>query len=277
MHPDDRSRVVESMARAVESGDTTWHGEFRYLKADGTYAHVSDRGTIIRDPEGVAIRFLGTMDDVTERKDSETRQRLLSREMAHRMNNTLAVVLGLMHQTRVSSTSLEEFTARFGARVLALANANSTLVHGKWDGVNLKELATTQLELHMQDGRLKLAGPHVLLPLEVAQPVALALHELATNAIKHGALSNKSGSVSLDWTTTERDDTRCVKIAWHEHGGPVPAMNGKAGLGSILIDQGIPGATVRRELGTDGLRCSIELPIGAVAQLSGREAPSARR
>jgi len=125
MHPDDRERVVESMTAAVANGDVRWESEFRYRKADGGYLEVHDQGAIVRDAAGKALRFVGTMKDVTARNAASAQERQMAAELAHRMNNTLAVITGIFHRSVKSSASIDELAQVFGSRLVAMATANS--------------------------------------------------------------------------------------------------------------------------------------------------------
>ena len=261
IHPEDRGRITDSMAAAVEHGDASWQGEFRYRKSDGTYLDVFDRGSILRDQTGKAIHFVGVMQDISSRKALETRQDLLARELAHRANNMLAVVSSLMQQTLRTSENLQAFGDNFGRRLIAMANANSILLRGL-EGADLFDLATMQLRPFMEAGRISLQGPRVILSLDVAQSVALALNELATNATKYGALSAPQGSVHLSWAAHQSGDISHLLISWREQGGPAVSKPLREGFGSRLIDHGIPNAKVERIFAPSGLQCTIELPPG---------------
>jgi two-component sensor histidine kinase len=192
------------MMDAVQHGDVIWQGEFRYRRADGSYADVLDRGSILRDPAGKPLRFVGIMQDVSEQKAREARHELLVREQAHRTNNILAVVNGIVQQTRARATDLDSFVEAVSARIFAMANANSAIVKSKWAGADFNELAKMQLEPYLDGQRVTVDGPVVLLSIDVAQPLALALNELATNSTKYGAMSVPDGSVELRWRNERR-------------------------------------------------------------------------
>jgi PAS domain S-box-containing protein len=262
IHPEDRERVVGSMTAAVQNGDATWEGEFRYRKADGAYLDVYDRGSIVRDAAGKAVRFSGVMQDFSARKASATRQDSLARELAHRLNNTLAVVAGIFQQTRTMSADIETLAETFNNRIHAMANANSLLVRSKEGGADLQELATLQLAPFRGGQRLQIDGPKIALGLDVSQAIALAINELATNAMKYGALAVPEGRVSLTWTVQKEDNDDTLTIAWQERNGPLVSTPNRFGLGGKLIDRGIPGARVERTFAAEGLRCTIELLLG---------------
>lgn len=263
IHPDDRKRIVASMNDAVAHGDVVWDGQFRYRRADGSYIDVLDRGSIIRDAEGKALRFVGIMQDISVLTESANRNELLAKELAHRVNNTLAVVSGIFQQTKKTSKDLDGFSDNFGKRILAMANANSLLVRGGKSGADLDELARLQLAPFMGAGRVEIAGPKVALPFVMTQPLALALNELATNAIKYGALSVPEGQVSLTWSISPAQPSDVLTLTWHERNGPAVSEPQKSGFGTRLIERGIPGAAVKRSFDATGFKCEIDVALVA--------------
>jgi two-component sensor histidine kinase len=205
-------------------------------------------------------RFAALFLDVTARRAAEARQELLAREVDHRAKNLLAVVQAAIMLTRADA--LDTYRAALAGRVAALARAQTVLAADQWDGADLRALLEGEL-LAFDDagGRIALDGPPVRLPAGVAQPLAMALHELATNAVKYGALSAPAGRVAVTWRVREAR----LMLDWHEQGGP--ALAGKPerrGFGSRVIE-----ATVRGQLGgevakrwrPDGLACAIEAPL----------------
>ncbi len=261
IHPDDRARVTQGMAAAVAEGSASWEDEFRYLAASGAYVDVFDRGAILRDADGDALRFVGVMQDITARNAMVEVHKLVAGELAHRVNNTLAVVTGLFQQSLRASEDVQALSASFGGRLVAMANANTAILRNAGHGAEFENLARTQLAPFIGAGRLTVEGPAVTLPAQVAQPVALALNELATNALKHGALSSASGSVKVSWEVSAAADSRELAILWAEAGGPPVTPPSRTGLGSRLIEKGIRGASVQRIFDPTGISCSIRLPL----------------
>lgn len=261
IHPEDRERVVASMGDAVGDGSAIWEGEFRYLAADGGYLDVHDRGAIIRDADGKAVRFVGIMQDVTARNAASARYRLVAAEFAHRVNNTLAVVTGLFQQSLRASTDVSQLSEAFGGRLLAMANANIAILRGGGERATLRDIAQPQLAPFIGAGRLRIDGPDVVLSTQYAQPLALTLNELATNALKYGSLSAPGGSVDLTWTVQGDGVGRRLTIQWTESGGPPVTPPTRGGLGSKLIEKGIRGAIVERRFDPDGFKCRVELTL----------------
>jgi PAS domain S-box-containing protein len=263
MHPEDRQRVADSMRLACENGSIHWQSAFRYLKADGDYAHVNDRGIIVRDKAGKAARFMGAMQDVSAQRAMEERQERLARELAHRVNNTLSVVQGLVRQTSRHSADIKTFADAIEQRLTAMGSATVCLLNGNWASADLEELATMQLAPFMgkAEPQILIKGPRVSIDARSAQSLALAFNELATNAIKYGALSLPSGQAKLSWSVESDASERMLSIVWQERGGPPIRSPTKRSFGTTLIERGIPDAHVCRTFDPEGLTCSIRLSL----------------
>jgi len=247
--------------RAKLLAEGSWSGEVKHRTKDGRELTVETR-IVLETMDGRRLALESTR-DVTERKQWEKRQQLLLGELAHRVRNTLAVVQAIAHQSLRTSKSSEEFVERFDGRLSALASAHSLLVGSDWQGADLGTLAKAQLEPYTSDNpdRVRVDGEPVALPPDLATPFGLILHELATNAAKHGSLSRPSGTVNLSWTLNSANNSRVLKVVWREQGGPPVKEAKTSGLGSALIEKGIASATVTREFDPAGLICTIELPL----------------
>lgn len=246
-------------AALLEHGN--WSGELKQRTRDGRELTVESRIQLVL-VEGRRLVFESTH-DITERKQWEVRQRLLLRELTHRVKNTLAVIQAIARQTLRSSKSNEDFIEHFDGRLAALSRAHGLLVDSEWRGANLATLARHELELYTteQPDRLHLEGPPVILPAELATPIGLVLHELATNSTKYGAFSRPAGTINLSWTLDAENEPQVLRVVWTERGGPVVENPSRSGFGSVLIENGIPGTTVTREFQADGLVCRIDLPL----------------
>jgi two-component system CheB/CheR fusion protein len=192
--------------------------------------------------------------NITERKRWEHRQHLLLGELTHRVNNTLAVAQSIAHQTMRGSRSIEDFGERFEARLLALARAHSVLIGAEWKGGDLGTLVRNELAPYASDNpkRFTIEGEAVSLPPDLVTSFGLVLHELATNAAKHGALSRVSGTLNVSWQINHRNNQRLLTIIWKEQGGPTAEPPTARGFGSSLIEKGIPNSTVKREFRAEG-------------------------
>jgi two-component sensor histidine kinase len=181
------------------------------------------------------------------------------------VKNLLARVAVISAYTRQGSTSIDQFVEVLDKRIQSMANAHSLLSQNRWSGVNLADLVHNQLAPYATMANTMIGGPDVTLTPATTQAVAMALHELVTNAVKYGALSSPNGHVSVNWDRYQHDGgPPQVKIEWHETGGPAVAAPPKLGYGTNLIRELIPhelGGTVNLAFATDGVRCEINVPI----------------
>ncbi len=257
-----RTTVSGSSFAAVREqlvANGSWSGEVRHRTKDGREVTVESR-IVLESMDGRRLALESTR-DITERKAWEERQGLLLRELTHRVKNTLAVVQAIAHQTLRHAPSNKDFVERFDGRLSALGRAHDLLVRSQWTGADLGQLVRDQLRAYAADNpnRFHIEGEPLVLSADLATPLSLVLHELATNAAKHGSLSRARGRVKLSWTVgTGR---RSVRMVWEETGGPRVDRPGPSGLGTSLIDSAIPGAAVSREFRPDGLVCTIEVPL----------------
>lgn len=258
--------------RAALLRDGVWSGEVRQWTKDGRELAVEAR-IEVETIDGRRLVLENTR-DISERKTWERQQQLLLRELVHRVKNTLAVVQSIASQTLRNTRTREDFVERFTGRLAALAAAHGLMVQSEWKGADLEALTRVQLAPYASDdGRVRIEGPPLSLPPDYATSFGLVLHELATNAAKHGALSVAGGRVSVRWTTGEHEDGRLLALTWEEKGGPPPRRNAKSGLGTALIDKGIPNTTVQRAFENGGFVCRIELPLSNLADKTNGGAP----
>jgi two-component system CheB/CheR fusion protein len=246
-------------AKLLQEG--SWAGELRQKTKSGQDLIVESR-LQLESFDGRRLVLQSTR-DVTVRRATERRLRLLLGELTHRVRNTLAVIQAIARHTLRGSKSQQEFVDCFEGRLAALATAHTLLVGSDWQGAELAELARQQLAPHLTDhpNRLHLKGDSILLPADLATPFGLVMHELATNAAKYGSLSVSSGTVGVSWTVDTRNKPHRLRLVWEERGGPSPGEPKAGGFGSTLIDSVIPGAHVEREFRPAGLVCTMEVEL----------------
>ena len=271
IHPDDRPRIDRSIHAVIDGLGTAWSDEYRFLRADGSYAHILDRGYVIRDEGGRATRMIGAMLDITERKRAEEHQRLLTGELQHRVKNTLALVQAIAGQTFRNAADLEAAREAFSARLISLGRAHDILTQASWTQAPIAEVVEGALAVHRGGmSRIRASGPNVPLAAKPALALALALHELATNAAKYGALSNDSGAVDLRWHVVHEGEAPRFCLTWSEQGGPpILTQPVRRGFGSRLIERSFAaevGGEVKLTYAPTGLTCRLEAPLASMQE-----------
>jgi PAS domain S-box-containing protein len=225
----------------------------------------------MRDMSGSLIGLTGAAVDITERKEGEGHLRLLMRELTHRSKNLLAVIQAMARQTARHTGSIEKFLERFSARVQALARSHDLLVQESWHGASLRELVRSQLAYYLdrEPDQVSIDGPEVRLKPEAAQSLGLALHELAANAAKHGALSRSKGRVAISWRPLS--DNGGFELFWRETMGPKVSAPKRRGFGSMVIEHNLTralDAKVSLDFAADGLTCRVAVPNSQLAAAS---------
>jgi two-component sensor histidine kinase len=213
-----------------------------------------------------------TARDVSERQRAREADELLLREMEHRVKNLLATVQALARQTLCASPTPEIFAESFTERLAALSRVQALLIRSRWRGAALHDLVGEELSPYRSEerGNAAIKGDALFLDPEPALALSLALHELATNAAKHGALSVPEGRVEVSWGMEDKGVERHLLVDWAEHGGPEVQEPERRGFGSALLEQGIIftlGGTVDLRFPPEGVRCRIELPLNAYPEV----------
>ncbi|WP_270934196.1 sensor histidine kinase [Falsiroseomonas oryzae] len=261
---------LEAVARRLVADGGKLAEEFRATLFSGEAIWLQIRGEVHWEvaEEGDRWRVAGLLRDVTERRHADERQELMTRELDHRAKNALAVVLAALRLTPVDEP--RAYAAAVEGRVSALARAHTLLTETRWAGADLRDLVCGELKPFLapagakEGPRAQVVGPRVMLAPKAAQPLSMALHELATNAIKHGALSTKTGLVQVTWTY----DEAMLRLRWAEHGGPaIAAPPTRLGFGSrvmrgTVVDQ--LGGALDWAWPSSGLITEIGLPTARV-------------
>jgi two-component sensor histidine kinase/DNA-binding response OmpR family regulator len=256
IHPEDWMQL-EEVGRSMSKGQRTHQVEFRVLRPDGNVRWCFGTAAATFDAAHRLVRMSGVTTDITDRKEAEERQILLAREVDHRARNALAVIQSIIRLSR--AVTVDEYVQAIEGRIKALARAHTLLSDSRWQGADLATLVAEELAPYRQGDRVMISGPDVSMPPSTAQGLALALHELATNTVKHGALSTMSGKLGLSWQL--QGDS--LTLQWKETGGPTvaPPAARNFGLKVILasIEQQLDGQ-VAFDWDPQGLRCALAIP-----------------
>ncbi|QAY77200.1 HWE histidine kinase domain-containing protein [Sphingosinicella sp. BN140058] len=263
LHPDDIAPTGDAWRRSVASG-ADFDVEHRLMMRDGSIRWARSRAFPQRGSDGAIELWYGSTEDIHERKVAEEHQRLLINELNHRVKNSLASVQAIAFQTLKGDISVAEARSRFESRLLALSRAHTLLTEQNWERADLEHVVRDATEHLSEDGgRFLLSGEPLWVTPRAALALALAMHELGTNAAKYGALSKDGGTISISWRLDERN----LLLDWKERGGPPVTPPLRRGFGSRLIEKGLGSDLNGRADLTfepDGVRCSIQATLETV-------------
>jgi PAS domain S-box-containing protein len=258
IHTDDWPRLLRDWRNLLQSAQT-FQTEFRVQRPDGGLRWCIGSAAASTGSDGRITRVSGVIIDITDRKEAEERQSLLAREVDHRARNALAVVQAIVRLSRAKT--VDAYVAAVEGRIRALSRAHMLLSHSRWQGADLAKLVDEELGPYRtgEAGRITITGPDIVLHPATAQTIALALHELATNAAKHGALSSTAGQVRFAWELKAGS----LALHWGENGGPPVSAPVAQGYGTRVIS-----ASIERQLGgrvafdwrCEGLQCAMSIP-----------------
>jgi PAS domain S-box-containing protein len=234
---DDRPAVLAMITNARGQDEPI---EYRIVR-DGNEIWIRDKPFLLPGDTGTRVRVAGLARDVTQAKRADQQRDLMIGELNHRVKNTLALVQSLATQTGHLTSSVEEFEKAFTTRLRALAAAHDLLTDTNWEGTTLHHVIQTAVAPFMvREGRtahIDIAGPTVWLNSNTAITLALAFHELVTNAAKYGALSIESGRVTISWAATPAVKPTEVDLTWRERGGPAVKPPSRSGFGTMLLER----------------------------------------
>jgi two-component sensor histidine kinase len=235
---------------------------FRRLQADGTHRYIEVIASTLSHSEGNAWLMVMT-GDCTDRVRSEEQRRRLMNELDHRVKNSLATVLSLARRTIRVSKNTDEFMQAFEGRILAMARVHEALAAGDWRGADLYEIVGLVLGTQVASDHpsVRLGGDRVFLAARVAQPICMALHELMTNAVRHGSMSVSEGRLDVRWQLLSDG---VLVVDWHETDGPATREPEYSGFGTALI-RGLVEHELNGQVSLDfqpqGLECRIQVPL----------------
>ncbi|MBI5941255.1 MAG: PAS domain S-box protein, partial [Caulobacterales bacterium] len=242
--------------------------EYRMIRPDdGRLRWMQGAGVVVYDRDNTPLRVIGVVRDITDRKSEEEHRETLLAELDHRVKNVLAAVQSLAAQSARRTTSTEGFLSAFAGRLKAMASAHELLTATRWRGASLAHIAAAELG-GLAPGQARWEGPDVTLTARAANAVSLALHELATNAVKYGALSVESGRVEVTWTHPPGGG---FTLRWIESGGPRVNPPERRGFGSTLLERVTGrelGGECRVEFRADGVRAVLEADARALAAVA---------
>ena len=257
---EDRALLEEQWAGKREG----YTREKRYLRKDGSVIWVELAASAVRNEDGSEAYGVRIVRDITDKKRSEEQQRLLLHELNHRVKNTLTVVQGLAHQTFKGGAVPPELLRSFEGRLAALAAAHNLLMKQTWEATPIFNAVEAALRpFQGTEARISFEGPTILLAPSATVTLTLALHELATNAAKYGALSSDNGAAEVRWI--KEDET--FILDWRERGGPPVTKPSKTGFGTRLLERVVAsdlGGAVDIVFDRSGVTCRISTPIGRI-------------
>ena len=259
IEPEDRESTLEAVGQAIEA-HADFDVEYRvHRECDGRIVWVHGRGRGVYDGPG-PVGLIGVIEDITSRRMRDEVERLRLREIEHRDNNLFMLVRALVQL--IPFPTREDYIGALDRRLSALALAHAVVIRGDIGGVDLMELAQAELAAYASPGRCTVEGPAVRLTGEAAQSLAMMLHELATNAVKHGGLRAGSGRLRIAWRL---EPDGALFIAWREQSDPALTVGeapAGSGFGSALLGRLTTqlGGSLRRELASDGLAIDLVIP-----------------
>ncbi|MFC4171731.1 PAS domain-containing protein [Microvirga sp. GCM10011540] len=260
--PEFRQEWRANHARVCKGESVNW--EFDIISLKGTRRHMETHAVPLTMPDG-SVAHLAVTRDISARKRGEEHQKLLINELNHRVKNTLASVQSITVQTLRTAATADSAKEALEGRLLALSRAHDVLTRENWEGAGLREIIGQAAEPYSSgQDRLHVDGPEVRLSPRMALALAMALQELATNAVKYGALSNLTGQVRIAWKVEQNDGQSCLHLEWAEKGGPPVQVPKRRGFGTRLIERSLAhdlGGTAQVSFEPDGLRCTVHAPL----------------
>ncbi|MEE1656721.1 HWE histidine kinase domain-containing protein [Microvirga sp. CF3062] len=268
IHPDDRAMQAEALAQAI-ANNTDLHVEYRAIWPDGSEHWIRISGRT-RSGNNGQLSMVGVSQEITERKLADERQALLLHELNHRVKNTLATVQSVASLTRRSAENTDAASWNaFMDRLHGLAKTHDLLTTTQWQGALLEDVLKNELDPYqdVMRQRIRLKGPRINLQPSAALALGLAIHEMATNAVKYGSLSVPEGRVHVMWAVTTGSAPPSLLVEWVESGGPPVKKPERQGFGTKLIQRGLAqqlGGEIKLDFAPAGIRCVITFPIATM-------------
>ncbi|WP_045391443.1 sensor histidine kinase [Falsirhodobacter sp. alg1] len=259
-HPDDQDNIWRRWRHSLGTGDH-YEIEYRLKHRSGDYRWVLGRAQPVRNVDGRIIRWYGSCTDIHRMKTAEEQRQLMLAEMNHRVKNSLAMVHAIVSQTLRQAENLEDARAAIQSRIGMLSQAHDRLVQSSWTEAHILDVIDAALAPHRNgEARFIVKGPNLPVGSKQALALTMALHELATNAVKYGALSVAGGHVHLKWEMADAQ----FHLSWIETGGPPVAPPARKGFGSRMIEQALAGyfdGSAELDYDVGGLRFNLIAPV----------------
>lgn len=273
--PEEREAALAHLERA-RHGEPATH-EFRIRRTDGTFRWIRNTDFPLLDDKGSVQRIGGIAEDVTEAKMAVEHQGVLLAELQHRVRNIMAMIRATAVRSADGAVNVEDYKTSLAGRILALARVQTLLTRQANAGGSLRDILRSEIGAQAHsESQYELAGPDLMLSPKAVEVLTLAFHELATNALKYGALSVSGGKVSVRWATFEKREKPWLAIDWVEEGAPSRPPPTRRGFGSELIEAKIPyelRGTGKTTIGPGGARCHIEFPLRNAESILETDAP----
>jgi PAS domain S-box-containing protein len=233
--PADRQHEETMILERIRRGELVDHYETVRQRKDGCLVDISLTVSPVKDAAGKIVGASKIARDISEKKQAQARQNLLTREIQHRTRNLFSVVLAVVSSSFASKHSVEDAEAAVVGRLASLGQTHFALIDKEWHGADLVDIVRSEMSPY--GNRVQVEGSSLILRADAAQNFALALHELATNAAKYGALSNATGRVHISWSTLARNGSCSFAFRWQEQGGPPVRPPTRKGFGSVVLEE----------------------------------------
>ena len=259
--------------KAELEGSSSGGAEVLCRRKDGSEFWAALFVSPVRDTNGKIVQYFASLVDLTKHKDDEVRSRMLIDELNHRVKNTLSTVQSIVWQTLRATTDPKEIRQSIESRLFALSRSHDLLTRERWESAGLFDIAHDALEPFGVSGgradRIVITGENIRFPPKAVLALSIAFNELATNAVKYGALSNAAGSILIAWTAETTPAGKRLLLSWKENGGPPVTPPAHKGFGSRVLERGLADeleGTVKVDYRPDGLVCTIEIPLAGDAR-----------
>jgi PAS domain S-box-containing protein len=265
-HAADAEALVR--VKAEFEGSAKVASEINYRRKDGSEFWGALFVSPVRDQDGNVVQYFVSLVDLTKHKDQEAQSRLLIDELSHRVKNTLSTVQSIVRQALRFYTHPKEIQGAVESRLIALSRSHDLLARENWGSAGLHDVAANAMEpfgvAEGQAERLVITGANIRVPPQTALALGIAFNELATNAVKYGAFSNRAGSVLIEWGIEPRPEGPRLILHWREKDGPPVKPPSRIGFGSRMIERGLARemeGMANIDYRSDGVTCRIDIPM----------------